>query len=392
MSVNEMTFEDLAAVIGEIQGQATNGEAVAPVDTASFVSVGQNLLKCGYDPLNTAISQVLGRTIFANRPYTAKFPALMRTAQQWGSITRKISMIDTDVEEDQRFKLVDDGSIDMYKVLKPKAYQENFYGGGQYQKRTTIYKDQLDNAFNSPDDFAGFIGYVMQNASDQLESVHENLSRACLCNLIAGVYKAGNANQVVHLLAEYNAATGKTLDKTTVNAPENFPAFIQWAYARVETVSKMLEERSSIYHLNPAIGKIQRHTPQARQVVYMSTGRQAEIASRVLADTYHDNYLKRAKVETVNFWQNILSPDEIKVTPAYLDVATGGIKTEEAPVDITGIFGAILDEDAAGLVTINQWAAATPLNASGGYTNYFWHFTDRYFNSFTENAVIFLLD
>ena len=47
MSANEMTFEDLAAVVAEIQGQATNGEAVAPVDTASFVSVGQNLLKCG---------------------------------------------------------------------------------------------------------------------------------------------------------------------------------------------------------------------------------------------------------------------------------------------------------------------------------------------------------
>ena len=27
MSVNNMTFEDLAAVIGEIQGQATNGES-----------------------------------------------------------------------------------------------------------------------------------------------------------------------------------------------------------------------------------------------------------------------------------------------------------------------------------------------------------------------------
>ena len=73
MSVNEMTFEDLAAVVAEIQGQATNGEAVAPVDTASFVSVGQNLLKCGYDPLNTAISQVLGRTIFSNRAKHVSF-------------------------------------------------------------------------------------------------------------------------------------------------------------------------------------------------------------------------------------------------------------------------------------------------------------------------------
>ena len=33
-----------------------------------------------------------------------------------------------------------------------------------------------------------------------------------------------------------------------------------------------------------------------------------------------------------------------------------------------------------------------PFNARGGYTNFFWHFTDRYNLDLTENAVVLVLD
>ena len=56
------------------------------------------------------------------------------------------------------------------------------------------------------------------------------------------------------------------------------------------------------------------------------------------------------------------------------------------------VFGVIFDEDAAGYTVVNQWSASAPFNARGGYTNIFWHSTDRYWNDFTENAVVLLLD
>ncbi len=54
--------------------------------------------------------------------------------------------------------------------------------------------------------------------------------------------------------------------------------------------------------------------------------------------------------------------------------------------------GVLMDQEAAGYTVVNQWSAPAPFNARGGYTNMFWHFTDRYWNDFTENAVIFMLE
>jgi hypothetical protein len=61
-------------------------------------------------------------------------------------------------------------------------------------------------------------------------------------------------------------------------------------------------------------------------------------------------------------------------------------------VETAGIFGVMFDEAALGYTLVNQWSAPTPFNARGGYSNIFWHETARYWNDFTENGVIFLLD
>ena len=58
----------------------------------------------------------------------------------------------------------------------------------------------------------------------------------------------------------------------------------------------------------------------------------------------------------------------------------------------SNILGVLFDEEAVGITTVNTWSAPAPFNARGGYTNTFWHYTDRYFNDLTENGVVFLLD
>ena len=41
---------------------------------------------------------------------------------------------------------------------------------------------------------------------------------------------------------------------------------------------------------------------------------------------------------------------------------------------------------------VNQWNAPTPFNVAGGYTNFYFHKSDRYLNDFTEKGVVLLLD
>lgn len=392
MAVNDLNFNQLSTVLNGIVKQATGVDPLTPTNTSEFVTVAQMGLKAGYDVLNTAISQVLSKTIFSVRPYTAKFKSLQMSEQRYGNHVRKLQMLDSSWSNDDRLTLVDGQSVDQQIVKKPEVIQTNFYGSNVYQKQTTVYRDQLDMAFTGPDEFQRFIAMQMQNISDQMEQAHENTARATLANLIGGVISMDRGSQVVHLLAEYNELTGLGLTSTTVYQPANYAPFMKWAYGRIAAIADMLTERSAIFHASPVGKTIMRHTPQNYLNVYLYSSAMHDITSRVLADTYHDNFLKLAEHETVNFWQSIDSPDAINVKPVYFNVTDGSLTTAVEAMTQANIFGVMFDDEAAGYVRVNQWSATAPFNARGGYQNTFWHFTDRYFNDFTENAVVLLMD
>ena len=392
MPVNNLTFNQLSAILNGIQSQVTGASTIAPVNTSEFVSVAQTVLKTGTDPVMSAISQILGRTIFSVRPYTAKFKGLLMDNQRWGGITRKINYVDKSFTDDSGFSLTDGQAVDQYIVNKPEVIQTNYYGSNIYQKSVTIFRDQLDTAFSGVNEFGEFISGVMQNISDQIEQAHEDTGRMTIANLVGGILAAQKANQVVHLLAEYNALTGKDLTATTVYAPENYKPFMLWVYSRIAKASAMLTERSQLYHFNLTGKPIQRHSPVNRQRLYLYADARYQTEAQVLADTYHDNYLSFGETETVNYWQSIESPAKIQVKPVYFKEADGSIVTATDNVTQDNIFAVIMDEEAAGMNIFNYELAATPYNARGRYTNMWWSFNERYFNDFTENAMVFLLD
>lgn len=392
MAANDLTFNQLSKVLNSIVQQATGQQAQRATNTAEFVSVAQTALKTGYDPVLQAISQVLSRTIFSIRPYTRKFGGLMVSNQQFGNIVRKLNIADKDWEEDSRFELTDQTSADMYKVNKPSILQSNFYGANVFEKSLTIFKDQLDCAFSNPDEFGRFVSMTLTNASDMIEQAHENLARATLANFIGGKI-SGDTASVIHLLTEYNTITGlePPLTAETVYQPANFKPFMQWVYSRVASLSSLMTERTQKFHINVTGKEITRHTPVNKQKVYLYAPARYQTETMVLADVYHDNFLRMADNETVNFWQSIDKPDEINVQPVYLQ-ADGTLKSDDSPVNQKGIFGVMFDEEAAGYTVVKQWSSPTPFNSRGGYSNIFWHFTDRYWNDFTENGIVLLLD
>lgn len=392
MPVNNLTFNQLSTLLNGIQSQVTGASAIAPVNTNEFVSVAQTVLKTGTDPVMSAISQILGRTIFSVRPYTAKFKGLLMDNQRWGGITRKINYVDKSFTDDSGFSLTDGQAVDQYIVNKPEVIQTNYYGSNVYQKSVTIFRDQLDTAFSGVNEFGEFISGVMQNISDQIEQAHEDTGRMTIANLVGGIVAAQKANQIVHLLTEYNALTGKELTANTVYAPENYKPFMLWVYSRIAKASAMLTERSQLYHFNLTGKPIQRHSPVNRQRLYLYADARYQTEAQVLADTYHDNYLSFGETETVNYWQSIESPAKIQVKPVYFKEADGSIVTAADNVTQDNIFAVIMDEEAAGMNIFDYELAATPYNARGRYTNMWWSFNERYFNDFTENAMVFLLD
>lgn len=397
---SDLSFNQLSTVLTAITNQATGVNNIAPVDTSSFVTVAQTALDTGYDPLTTAISQVLSKTIFSVRPYTRKFKGLNVSNQRYGNHVRKLLTIDKPFEDDDRLMLVDGASIDQYEVNKPKVLQTNFYGANQYQKRTTIYKDQLDSAFSSPDEFASFISMVMQNASDMIEQAHEETARATLHNLAQGIYimeegtssgapKANGGKRAVNLLKLYNDETGKTLKVADVYKSENFEGFIKFVFATINTIADLMTERSSLFCSQLTDYNIVRHTPKNCMKFYLYSNLVNKINSEVYSSVFNPDFLKLVDFETVNYWQNPLSPTT--VSGRVNIISSSGFQATASQETFYNLLGILFDEEAAGYTTVNEWAQPTPFNARGGYYNQFWHFTDRYWNDFTENAVVFYM-
>lgn len=399
MAANEMSFNQISTILNSIHAQATGTQSAAAINTAGFIAQANAVLKTGYDPIMQAVSQVLSRTIFSIRPYSAKFRGMMVDGIRFGNHVRKINIADKPFVDDDRVRLIDGQSMDQQLVNSPNVLQTNIYGENVYQKSYTIFRDQLDVAFSSPEELARFVTLTTTNANDMLEQSRENLARSILANYITAKIHNATAKvetgAVIHLLTEYNTATGLSLTAQTVYQPANYKPFMQWVYSRIATLSALMTERSAKFHTNLTIGgvdkTIMRHTPYDRQRVYLFAPARFATEAQVLADTFHDNYLRYADTETVNFWQSIDSPDTVINTPSWLNV-DGTVGVAEEAVTQAHVFGVIMDEEALGWTPINQWQAPAPFNARGGYTTVWMHETQRHWTDMTENGIILLLD
>lgn len=402
MSVNTMTFQQIATVLNSIVQQATGQTAIAPTTPGEFVSVANTALALGNDAVMNAISNVLSRTIFSIRPYSAKFAGLEKDLPRWGAYMRKLSIADTDWADDEAYKYpvtydanqspADGlgGTVDQWKIKKPNVLQTNFYGQSIYADHVTVTENQLETAFRSPDELGSFLSLIMTGLSNRLEMSRDAIARGLIANMIGALIDEDDANRVVHLLTEYNTLTGLSLTATSVYEPDNFPGFMKWVYSRIAQISDMMTENSLMYQTVINNKPILRHTPVQYQKVYLYSPARHQIDARVLADTYHDSYLRYTDVESVNYWQSIRTPDSISITPTY--TGTNGSVVTGDPVTQSGIFGLIFDQDAMGYALLDRRMISTPVNANGLYRNIWVHCKQKVFMDNSEKAVVLLLD
>lgn len=394
MAANALTYNAIGLILNQIVTQATGRATITPTNTSDFVAVANTGLQAGYDNLMGAISQVLSRTIISNRPYSRKFKGLEADSIRYGNHVRKINYLDRIWEDGSRLPLVTGVTVDDQAPTLDDVIQTNFYGQNDYEIPWTLFSNQLDVAFRSPEDLGAFISGKLQNISDMVEQKHEALARMTIANLIAGIITIGNTDQVVHLVTEYNTYSGYSPAKTLTDIrgdADEYAKFTKWVYGRVAQLSSMLTERSVIFHQNIAGRELSRHTPYSMQNVYLLSSERFQMEAGVLADVYHDNYLRMADTDILNFWQSISTPDTIDVTPTYMDT-TGALVTPGSAVSQADIFGVICDVEAAGYTIVNQRTTSAAYNGKGEFQNFWMKFTDRYWNDFTENAVVLLMD
>ena len=405
MAANALEFNQVSAVLNAIQNIVTGKNNVASIDTSTFCTAADITLKQGYDKVINAISLVLGPTIMGIRPYDRKFKGLEMTDIQFKLRTRKLQVIDNEFEDNDTHKYpvqYDSGetdpygdglSVDMQTIKKTKAVETNFYGMNTYQDHYTIFDNQLEVAFSSPDELARFISMITMDVSNRFEQAREDFARYTMVNFIGALYDLGG-DRVVHLLTEYNTLLGLTgddaLDANTVYLPANFPAFIKWMASRIRQISQQMTERTVKFQ-SAINGKyIMRHTPITDQRIFIYAPVLNQIDTMVLSSVFHDSYLKQAYSEAVTFWQGINQPSSVDVYPSYM--GANGVVVKGSRVNTSAVFGVIMDREAAGYSVVKTTMEAAPRNVRGQYQNYWlkdWH---KNFNDVSEKGVLLLLD
>ena len=390
MAVNAMQTTDVYQILNSLHQQATGRASQAPTNTAEFVSMATTTLNSGVDGVYNALMNTIGKTIFSTRPYDRKFKGLQADNVRFGGIIRKVSMADKPIQAaNKAFFPADGATVDHYIVNKADVLEMRYYGSAVYQDSYTVFRDQLIDAFNSEGQLGSFIAMLANEMSNKWEQYQEELARATLANFI-GAKKSQDAASIIHLLTEYNTLTGQTLTAQDVYKETNISGFFRWVRSRINTISRRMTDRSGLYQYQVAGKPVNRHTPVQDQMMYLYAPALDIIDTMVNTTTYHDEPLKYANVEAVNYWQSQDDPDSINVTPSIVN-ASGVVSTGEAQ-NVQNIFGLIFDRDAITTNVRDYIVANTPMNAAGLYYNTWLTANLRYTNDLTEKGVLLLLD
>lgn len=400
---NTLTNTDVYTIINSVSKQMFGETALQAVDTTTFATVGEHMLRTGYENTLNALSEVLGRTMFAIRPYKARFGGLITANDmEWGAIVRKISYFTGYYEEsddwntDVKQNLKDGQTVDHYKIKKRYPLEINFAGNKVLQNHVTRFRKQLKLAFKSESEFSAFYSALATEIANEIEHKKEAETRALLLNHIGAVYSVGNDNMKVNLVKAFNDEFGTTYT-TAQLLSEHYTEFLEFFTAKIKKLSDMLEEDTTLYHLTPSVKDdvgndltLLRHTPKSAQRIVLNKNFIYDAESRVLPAIFNDRYLKIDDYEGVMYWQSPATPYSVNVTPNVLDIATGASK-DGASVSLDHVIGILFDKDALSVNYKMEDIITTPVNAGGDYYNTYYHWAKNYNDDLTENSILFYM-
>lgn len=404
-----LTYTQIAPLLTEMYKQYTGRTAAQNLTFGQM----QNTFKMGFDReddnLYQIIPTVLAKSIYSIRPYSRKLSGMVWDEQRFGNYIRKFTPIvnDSEIANDEWNINVEldkpEASQDWKAGTKPVKYTVllTIASGGQtFARKYTIYKNQINAAFNSEEGVAAYFSMLMTEFSNIYEIDLENRSRAQLANLAIILADAGKAKptsgnickaeQVFHALTKYNAETGLAMTAKTIMNPADFRPFMIWLSAELKTLKENLAIRGTRFH-GDFTGKIVNRHTDASDLRFYLVSKFGNYFEANGSEFFHPEKAELGDYEKVTFWTDPSNPMQIKGSAEGVkpDGVTKFTLTDQT---VDNVLGIMMDIDTMGIVPIDQWSATEPFNARYGYRNGWNHYTFKTPVDFTENAILILLD
>lgn len=417
-----LTPVDAYALMNSLVAQATGQAATTQVNASNFVSVGERILASGYENTLNALSLVLGRTFVAVRPYNAKLKSIQAVnTGEYAHRIRKISYygrnnlpagnFNTDLFPANLMMGYTNAQVttqgaeatkSMWLQNQPVPLEMNFAGSSVWQTSTTVYREQLKQAFRSEADFLQFVSGIMTEKGNDIESNKEAFNRMTILQEIGMIYDAGTNAQKVNLTAAFNTKFGTSYTSAQLRTTY-LEDFLKFFVATFKLYSDRLTERSALFHnsmaktvVNPETGAsetlyILRHTPKDRQKALLYNPLFVDAEAQVMPGIFNPEYLDIDNFEGVDYWQSNYSETDRSAVNVIPGVYNVNGQTAGAAVDLDYVVGLLYDTDA--MVTDFQLddAATTPLEARKHYYNIWWSMARNAITDPTENAILFYM-
>jgi len=401
---NSLSPVDVYGIVNAMSTEMFGPNAtITAMDTSTFVTVGEKLLRSGYTNTLDALSNVIGRTIHAVRRYNGRFKIIMKTPAEWGGIERKISFYAKGMQPAGDWntqlaatQLNDGQSVDHYVISKKYPLEINFCGIKVMEYEDTTFLYQLKGAFQSESAFSDFVSAKLVDIANDLETKVEAENRLMVLNAIGATYNVGGARQKVNLRAEFNTKFGTSYTVTDL-LTTHLAEFVAFMVAKIEGDMELMRERNELFHIYPARNDdngnaltLVRHTPpEARRLIlYMPLIR--DEMKQVFPTLFESGYLRLENYEGVEYWQNPNDPMAVSITPNQLNVVSGEAETGNA-VALSNVVGLLFDRDAMAMSIKNEEALTSPINSRGSYYNTFYHYSTMYKLDQSENMVLYYL-
>lgn len=397
-----MKIEQVHTLLNSVLKETLGQNAIQVEDLQNVVELGkayEDIINSdAYDKYCGKLINRIGRTIFVDRVYEGQAPSVLMEGWEYGSIMQKIQGDLPDSTENPSWNLKDGQSYDPNVFHAPKVSAKFFNAMDTYQIAMSFTRLQVKQSFTNATQLNAFFSMIENRIKMRKTIDYDNLIMRTINNFTAatlyhsfnskdnGVYAAGSKVKAINLLYLYKLANPETT--ITVETCLYDLGFLKFATKLMGQTSDRLAKASTLFNIS---GKT-RFTPKDRQHFVLLSDFEKAAASYLQADTFHDEFVKLPKHETVVYWQgsgtdysfDSTSDIDVNIKDVFNEQPiSGGIE-----VHTSGILGVMFDHDALGVCNKDDRVTSN-YNPLAEFTN-FWYKSDaEYFNDYDENFVVF---
>ena len=373
--------KQIYSILNDVAKQTLGTGTIAVVDTQSFISLGDKVLKSDTDTENflSKLTDRIAKTVYSVRNYSGINKNLMREPFDYGVIVQKIHVEMPEAKENNAWKIGEQGYTPTYApVIKPTVSQKLFNKLSTWEIDVTIPDFMLKTAFLNESSMATFIDAIftaMNNAMVMCADNNANLIRA---NFIGNKIHSAKPTQAINLLKEYNTLTSAGL---TVASCLRDVDFLKWATMQISLWTKRMRVMSKLFNEDSN----SKFTSGEYLVLDVLQDFASSTATFLQSDTYHKELVALPMYNEVPYWQGS------GTSFAFTDTSKISVKIDGTnEVTQGGIIAVAYDYNAIG-ITINEPRSTTERNNKDEYTNYYNKATIGCFNDLGENGIVFFI-